>query len=107
MVTACHGYNHPHIRRRCRRSWHACRMSMFGGLVNEPALTLATRLAALLPGDLERVFFTDSGSVAVEVAMKNGNPVLAEPWGAGTHRLLAFPGRLSWGYDGHHGRMRS
>ena len=43
---------------------------MFGGLVHEQALTLAARLAALLPGDLDRVFFSDSGSVAVEVALK-------------------------------------
>jgi adenosylmethionine-8-amino-7-oxononanoate aminotransferase len=43
---------------------------MLGGLVHEQALTLATRLAAYLPGDLERVFFSESGSVAVEVAMK-------------------------------------
>ena len=43
---------------------------MFGGLVHEQALTLARRLAALLPGDLDRVFFSDSGSVAVEIAMK-------------------------------------
>jgi adenosylmethionine-8-amino-7-oxononanoate aminotransferase len=43
---------------------------MFGGLAHEPALTLARRLAALLPGDLDRVFFSDSGSVAVEVALK-------------------------------------
>jgi adenosylmethionine-8-amino-7-oxononanoate aminotransferase len=43
---------------------------MFGGLAHEQALTLARRLAALLPGDLGRVFFSDSGSVAVEVAMK-------------------------------------
>ena len=43
---------------------------MFAGLVHEPALRLAARLAALLPGDLERVFFTESGSVAVEVALK-------------------------------------
>jgi adenosylmethionine-8-amino-7-oxononanoate aminotransferase len=43
---------------------------MFAGLVHEPALRLAQRLAALLPGDLERVFFTESGSVAVEVALK-------------------------------------
>jgi adenosylmethionine-8-amino-7-oxononanoate aminotransferase len=43
---------------------------MLGGLVHEPATSLAARLAALLPGDLERVFFTESGSVAVEVAMK-------------------------------------
>ena len=44
---------------------------MFGGLVHEPALTLAQRLVGLLgPGDLDRVFFSDSGSVAVEVALK-------------------------------------
>jgi adenosylmethionine-8-amino-7-oxononanoate aminotransferase len=43
---------------------------MFGGLAHEQALTLARRLAALLPGDLERVFFSESGSVAVEIAMK-------------------------------------
>jgi adenosylmethionine-8-amino-7-oxononanoate aminotransferase len=43
---------------------------MLGGLVHEQALTLAGRLAALLPGDLERVFFSESGSVAVEIALK-------------------------------------
>src|SRR6267378_3558967 len=68
--TACHGYNHPHIRAAVERQLAAMPHVMFGGLANEPALTLARRLAALLPGDLERVFFSDSGSVAVEVAMK-------------------------------------
>jgi adenosylmethionine-8-amino-7-oxononanoate aminotransferase len=43
---------------------------MLGGLAHEPALSLARRHAELLPGDLEHVFFTESGSVAVEVAMK-------------------------------------
>jgi adenosylmethionine-8-amino-7-oxononanoate aminotransferase len=43
---------------------------MFGGLAHEQALTLARRLAGLLPGDLTRVFFSESGSVAVEVALK-------------------------------------
>jgi adenosylmethionine---8-amino-7-oxononanoate aminotransferase len=43
---------------------------MLGGLVHEQALRLAGRLAGLLPGDLRRVFFSESGSVAVEVAMK-------------------------------------
>lgn len=43
---------------------------MFGGIHHEPAVTLAARLARLLPGDLNHVFFSDSGSVAVEVAMK-------------------------------------
>ncbi|OHC61791.1 MAG: adenosylmethionine--8-amino-7-oxononanoate transaminase [Rhodocyclales bacterium GWA2_65_19] len=68
--TACHGYNHPHIRAAVERQLASLPHVMFAGLVHEPALRLATRLAALLPGDLERVFFTESGSVAVEVALK-------------------------------------
>jgi adenosylmethionine-8-amino-7-oxononanoate aminotransferase len=68
--TACHGYNHPHIRAAVERQLGLMPHVMFGGLAHEPALTLARRLAALMPGDLERVFFSDSGSVAVEVAMK-------------------------------------
>jgi adenosylmethionine-8-amino-7-oxononanoate aminotransferase len=68
--TACHGYNHPHIRVAVERQLALMPHVMFGGLVHEQALMLARRLAALLPGDLDRVFFSDSGSVAVEVAMK-------------------------------------
>src|SRR3977135_4256103 len=68
--TACHGYNHPHIRAAVERQLAVMPHVMFGGLAQEQALTLARRLVALLPGDLERVFFSDSGSVAVEVAMK-------------------------------------
>lgn len=68
--TACHGYNHPHIRQAVQRQLEEMPHVMFGGLVHEQALTLARRLAELLPGDLERVFFSDSGSVAVEIAMK-------------------------------------
>jgi adenosylmethionine-8-amino-7-oxononanoate aminotransferase len=68
--TACHGYNHPHIRAALERQLALLPHVMFGGLVHEQPLTLARRLAALLPGDLDRVFFSDSGSVAVEVAMK-------------------------------------
>ena len=68
--TACHGHNHPHLTQAVRRQLDVMPHVMFGGINHEPALTLASRLAALLPGDLSRVFFCDSGSVAVEVAMK-------------------------------------
>ncbi|HZL30891.1 MAG TPA: adenosylmethionine--8-amino-7-oxononanoate transaminase [Pseudolabrys sp.] len=68
--TACHGYNHPHIQRAVERQLAEMPHVMFGGLVHEQALRLAQRLTALLPGDLTRVFFSDSGSVAVEVALK-------------------------------------
>ena len=68
--TACHGYSHPHIRQAVETQLAQMPHVMFGGLAHEQALRLAQRLAALLPGDLTRVFFSDSGSVAVEVAMK-------------------------------------
>ncbi|MFN4282573.1 MAG: adenosylmethionine--8-amino-7-oxononanoate transaminase [Alphaproteobacteria bacterium] len=68
--TACHGYNHPHITDAIRRQAEAMPHVMFAGLAHEPAARLAARLAKLLPGELERVFFCDSGSVAVEVALK-------------------------------------
>src|SRR5215831_15867127 len=68
--TACHGYNHPHIRAAVERQLALMPHVMLGGLAHEQAYRLAPRLAALMPGDLDRVFFSDSGSVAVEVAMK-------------------------------------
>jgi len=68
--TACHGYNQSHIRHAVAKQLKQMPHVMFGGLAHEPALTLARRLATLLPGDLSRVFFSDSGSVAVEVALK-------------------------------------
>ncbi len=69
--TACHGYNHPHIRAAVERQVGQMPHVMFGGLVHEQALTLARRLVALMaPADLARVFFSDSGSVSVEVALK-------------------------------------
>ncbi len=68
--TACHGYNHPHIRQAVAGQLTQMPHVMFGGLVHEQPLRLAQRLCALLPGDLSRLFFSESGSVAVEVAMK-------------------------------------
>jgi adenosylmethionine-8-amino-7-oxononanoate aminotransferase len=68
--TACHGYNHPHIRAAIERQLAVMPHVMLGGLAHEQAYALARRLAALMPSDLERVFLSDSGSVAVEVAMK-------------------------------------
>ncbi len=68
--TACHGYNHPHIRAEVAAQLEAMPHVMFGGLSHEPAERLGVRLAALLPGSLNHAFFTESGSVSVEVAMK-------------------------------------
>jgi adenosylmethionine-8-amino-7-oxononanoate aminotransferase len=68
--TACHGYNHPHIRSAVEGQLGKLPHVMFAGLVHEPALRLSERLCGLLGGDYARVFFTESGSVSVEVALK-------------------------------------
>lgn len=94
--TACHGYNHPHIQAAVERQLSTMPHVMFGGLVHEGALTLARRLAALLPGDLERVFFSESGSVAVEIAMKMAVQFWINRGMRGRTRFVAFRG----GYHG-------
>ena len=94
--TACHGYNHQHIRAAVERQLAALPHVMFGGLVHEPALTLARRLAALLPGDLDRVFFSESGSVAVEIAMKMAVQYWLNRGEEGRSKFVAFKG----GYHG-------
>jgi adenosylmethionine-8-amino-7-oxononanoate aminotransferase len=94
--TACHGYNHPHIRAAVERQLAEMPHVMFGGLVHEQALTLAWRLAALLPGDLDRVFFSDSGSVAVEVALKMAVQFWLNRGVRGRKKFVAFKG----GYHG-------
>src|ERR1700747_2656587 len=94
--TACHGYNHPHIRKAVEDQLALMPHIMFGGLADEQALTLARRLSARIPGDLTRVFFSESGSVAVEIAMK----MAVQFWlnqGVGKRKqFLAFKG----GYHG-------
>jgi adenosylmethionine-8-amino-7-oxononanoate aminotransferase len=67
---AIHGYRHPVIDAALGEQLQEMAHVMLGGLTHEPVVSLATRLAALAPAGLEQVFFTDSGSVAVEAAIK-------------------------------------
>jgi adenosylmethionine---8-amino-7-oxononanoate aminotransferase len=95
--TACHGYSHPHIRAAVERQLGQMPHVMFGGLVHEPALTLASRLVAMLAQDvaacdLDRVFFSDSGSVAVEVALKMAVQYWRNRGIKGRSRIVAFKG---------------
>ncbi|WP_309644263.1 adenosylmethionine--8-amino-7-oxononanoate transaminase [Phenylobacterium sp.] len=94
--TACHGYNHPHIRAAVTAQLERAPHVMFGGLAHEPAYRLAARLAKLLPGDLDHVFFAESGSVAVEIAMKMALQFWINRGVAGRTRFLSFLG----GYHG-------
>ena len=68
--TACHGYNNKHIRKNIISQLNLMPHVMFGGLVHDQAVLLSKRLSKLLNNKLEKVFFTDSGSVSVEVALK-------------------------------------
>lgn len=68
--TACHGYNHPYIIESITDQAHTLPHVMLGGLVHPQAKKLANRLCSLLPASLTKVFFSESGSVAVEIAMK-------------------------------------
>ncbi|HET7193079.1 MAG TPA: adenosylmethionine--8-amino-7-oxononanoate transaminase [Pseudolabrys sp.] len=94
--TACHGYNHPYIKQAVEAQLAAMPHVMFGGLVHEQALRLAQRLARMLPGNLGRVFYSDSGSVAVEVALKMAAQYWANSGAHGKNRFVAFK-------NGYHG----
>ncbi|MDO8323678.1 MAG: adenosylmethionine--8-amino-7-oxononanoate transaminase [Phenylobacterium sp.] len=94
--TACHGYNHPHIRQAVTQQLERAPHVMFGGLAHEPAYRLASRLAALLPGDLNHVFFAESGSVAVEISMKMALQYWINRGVAGRTKFVSFLG----GYHG-------
>ena len=84
---AVHGYNHPRLVGALRAQSGLMPHVMFGGLTHAPAVTLGERLLAAMPRGLDRVFFADSGSVAVEVALKMA---LQYQQGRGEHARTRF-----------------
>jgi adenosylmethionine-8-amino-7-oxononanoate aminotransferase len=89
---AIHGYRHPDLDAAATAQLGRMAHVMFGGLTHEPAVELARRLVELTPPGLEHVFFADSGSVAVEVALK----ICLQAAGGQRTRLLGLRG----GYHG-------
>ena len=90
--TACHGYNHPHIVAAMESQLGEMPHVMFGGMVHEPAIRLARRLSGLLGADLNHVFFSDSGSVSVEIALKMAIQYWRNAGVEGRDRFVCFRG---------------
>src|SRR5919204_131266 len=90
--TACHGYGHPYLVGSVAAQLEIMPHVMFGGLAHEQGYKLAARLARLSPGDLNHVFFSESGSVAVEVALKMAAQFWQNRGLAKRKKLIAFRG---------------
>ena len=93
---AIHGYRHPALDRAAHEQLERMAHVMFGGLTHEPAVRLAERLVGLTPPGLEHVFFSDSGSVSVEVAIKMALQAARARGEPRRRRLLSIRG----GYHG-------
>lgn len=91
-----HGYNHPQMNAALEQQLNKMAHVMFGGLTHEPAMTLTRQLLDITPEPLQKIFFSDSGSVSVEVAMKMAMQYWQAKGQPQRHRFIA----LRSGYHG-------
>src|SRR5207248_3058656 len=68
--TNLHGHSHPHIAKKVAEQIQTLDHVLFAGFTHEPAIQLAERLLTYLPSNQEKIFYSDNGSTAVEVALK-------------------------------------
>jgi adenosylmethionine-8-amino-7-oxononanoate aminotransferase len=87
-----HGHAHPKIAEAVAEQAKKLEQVIFAGFTHRPASVLAQRLTALLPGNLNRVFFSDDGSTAVEVALKMAHQYWRNKGQSGRCKYLAFDG---------------
>ena len=93
---AIHGYNHPQLNEAVTTQLAKMSHVMFGGIIHEPAAQLAQRLVDMTPEPLNKVFFSDSGSVSVEIAIK----MALQFWQAKGHAVKNKLLSLRKGYHG-------